>query len=163
ADASSGTYSIIVHEGPPTGTPTRVVAPGKSRYDATGKVAVCPFCGHVHPKDVHTRLALEGQGEDHLLIAADLDDDVGKSFRLPSDAERQAAEQAKAALELEPAFRSGLSAVPDEPIPDGNTWTVQATVYGARTYGDMCNARQTLAFVRLARAIEDIGEELSAG
>jgi putative DNA methylase len=163
ADAPSGTYSIVIHEGPPTGTPTRVVAPGKSRYDAGGKVAVCPFCGHVHPKDVHTRLAAEGQGEDRLLVAADLDDEVGKSFRLPNDDERRAVEQAKVALPLEAPFRSGLPAVPDERIPDGNTWTVQATVYGARTYGDMCNARQTLGFVRLARAIEDVGQELNSG
>jgi putative DNA methylase len=163
ADASSGTYSIIVHDGPPTATPTRVVSPGRSRYDAGGKVAVCPFCGHVHSKDVHTRLAAEGQGEDHLLVAADLDAEFGKSFRLPNDGEREAAARARAALELEPAFRNGLRAVPDEPIPAGNTWTVQASVYGARTYGDMCNARQTLAFVQLARAIEHVGDELRAG
>jgi putative DNA methylase len=163
ADSASGTYSIIVHEGAPTGTPTRVVSPGKSRYDAGGKVVVCPFCGHVHAKDVHTRLAAEGQGIDHLLVAADIDDEFGKTFRVPRDEERQAADEASVALQIEAPFRTGLCAVPDEPIPNGNTWTIQASVYGARTYGDMCNDRQTLGFVRLARAIEETGEELTNG
>ena len=160
ADSTSGRYDIIIHEGPPTGVPTRVVAQGKSRFDASGKVVVCPFCDHVHSKDVHTRLAASGLGEDHLLIAADLDHDVGKLFRTPVEAERTAADAAREQLATEPRFRSGLPALPVEPIPDGNTWTVQASVYGARTYGDMCNARQTLSFVRLARTIEDLGVEL---
>ncbi len=160
ADPTSGVYQIEVHSGPPVGTPTRVVAQGKSRFDASGKVAVCPFCSHIHPKDVHTRLAAEGLGRDELLIAADLDKTVGKSFRLPTDAERAAAGMAEEALRAEAPFRTGLAAVPNEPIPHGNTWTVQASVYGAKTYGDMCNARQTLSFVRLARSIEDVTAEL---
>lgn len=160
ADLASGEYEIIVHEGPPTGTPTRVVAQGKSRFDASGKVAVCPFCGHVHPKDVHTRLAAEGAGEDHLLIAADLDSDFGKSFRLPTVEEREAAADANQALAAELPFLTGLSAIPSEPIPPGNTWTVQASVYGAKSYGDMCNVRQTLGFVRLSRIIEQLGVEM---
>lgn len=161
ADPGSGTYTIVVHEGPPTGTPTRVVAQGKSRYDASGKVCVCPFCGHTHPKDVHTRLAEAGMGEDRLLVVADLDPDVGKFFRTPTKEELAVAALASAALKDEPPFRSGLTAVPDEPIPDGNTWTVQASVYGAKTYGDMCNDRQTLSYVKLARAIEDLSVELA--
>jgi adenine-specific DNA methylase len=160
ADAKSGQYEIVVHEGPPDGVPTRVVAQGKSRFDAAGKVAVCPFCGHVHPKHVYTRLAAEGLGVDDLLVAADLDPVFGKTFRVPTDEERQAAIAAGNALALEPPFHDGLAAVPDEPIPPGNTWTVQASVYGAKSYGDMCNARQSLGFVTIARTIDDIGREL---
>lgn len=160
ADPASGMYEIEVHSGTPVGTPTRVVAQGKSRYDASGKVAVCPFCSHIHPKDVHTRLAAEGLGRDEMLVAADLDSVVGKSFRAPTGAERDAIISAETSLRLEVGFRTGLPAVPQEPIPHGNTWTVQASVYGARTYGDMCNARQTLSFVRLARTIEDLSVEL---
>lgn len=160
ADPSSGTFEIEVHSGPPVGAPTRVVAQGKSRFDAAGKVAVCPFCSHIHPKDVHTRLASEGQGRDDLLVAADIDNVVGKSFRTPTPLERKAVGLAESALRSELPFRTGLQAVPHEPIPAGNTWTVQASVYGAQTYGDMCNARQTLNFVRLARSIEDLTSEL---
>ena len=53
----------------------------------------------------------------------------------------------------EPTFAPGIPAVPDERIPVGNSDTVRASVYGARTYGDLCNTRQTLGFVRLARVI----------
>ena len=50
-----------------------------------GKSAICPFCDHVHPKATTPRLmAQEGQGEDALLVAADLDDRVGKRFREPT-------------------------------------------------------------------------------
>jgi adenine-specific DNA methylase len=158
-DRNDGSWSILIHEGPPIGQPTRVLA-GKSRYSSSGKVAVCPFCEHVHAKDVHTRLAQEGLGHDAVLLAADIDEEFGKSYRSVTDPERHAITLAEAALKLEPEFPNGCTAVPNEPIPDGNTWTIQASVYGARTYGDMCNARQTLAFIRLARSISDIGLEL---
>lgn len=159
ADSSAGTWSIVVHDGPPIGQPTRVLA-GKSRYSSSGKIAVCPFCDHVHLKDLHTRLARERNGEDAVLLAADLDDVFGKTYRGVTAEEVAAIKLAEQALVLEPPFAESIPAVPDETIPEGNTWTVQATVYGARTYGDMCNARQTLAFVRLARAIVDIGREM---
>jgi putative DNA methylase len=158
-DTTEGSWAIVVHDGPPTGTPTRVQA-GKSKYSSSGKVAVCPFCDHVHPKDVHTRLAREGLSEDAVLLAADIDKEVGKFYREVTPAEREAIEAASKALAAEPNFPNGLTAMPDECIPDGNTWTVQASVYGAKTYGDMCNTRQTLAFVRLTRVIADIGQEL---
>jgi putative DNA methylase len=126
-DRASGTFTAVVHDGPPTGTPTRRVANGKSRYDASGKVAVCPFCDHVHPKDVHTRLADAGLGQDTLLIAADIDKRYGKTYRAPTDGEIEAAAWAAETLKHESSFGPGLAAVPDEPIPHGNTWTVQAT------------------------------------
>lgn len=107
-------------------------------------------------------MASEREGQDAILLAADLDPDVGKRYRVLTDNERKAVQLAEAALAAESPFVNGLPAVPHEPVPPGNTWTVQATVYGVRTYGDMCNARQTLSFVRLAKAIADIGTELLA-
>ena len=156
-DKANGTYTIIVHDGPPIGKPTRVVAQGKNKFDSSGKVVVCPFCEHVHPKEVHTRLAAEGKGEDTLLLVADLDPTVSKLFRVPTEKERAAAEAAKAALLAEPDFPNGLPAVPQETIPPGNTWTIQPQVYGAKTFGDLCCTRQTLSFVRLCRVIADMG------
>lgn len=54
-----------------------------------------------------------------------------------------------------------MAAVPDECIPSGNNHTVRPSLYGAQTYGDLCNNRQTLGFVRLARVIADLGSELA--
>lgn len=159
-DRVTGVFKAQVHDGPPTEQPTRTVPKGKSKYDAAGKSAICPFCGHAHSKALQTRLASLGELHDALLIAADLDDRVGKSFREPTEHELAAAEAAIAALATEEPFGRGLAAVPDEQIPPANTWTVQPLVYGAKSYGDLCNARQTLGFVQLARAISDLSREL---
>jgi adenine-specific DNA methylase len=93
-------------------------------------------------------------------VAADLDDAVGKRFREPTGEEREAIDRAAKALADEPPFRGGLSAVPAEVIPAGNNDTVRPSMYGARTYGDLCIVRQTLGFVRLCRTISDVGGEL---
>jgi len=158
-DRQHGMWRIEVHDGPPTGQPTRVLA-GKSKYSSSGKVAICPFCDHAHAKDVHTRLAKEGLGRDAVLLAADVDDKFGKHYREVTPKEREAIRLAEEALKSEPSFSNGCSALPDEGIPEGNTWTVQATVYGAHTYGDLCNARQSLGFVKLARIIAELGSSI---
>ena len=121
------TLGAVVHEGPPIHKPSRIVAPGKHKYDSEGKVAVCPFCNHVHLKEVHTRLASEGLGLDVLLVVADLDDQVGKRFREPTPDELAAAGKAAKALAKETPFGDGLPARPDERIPPGNSRTIQPT------------------------------------
>ena len=105
ADPDTGSFSVVVHDGPPDSQPTLVTARGRR-----GKSAVCPFprCRHAHPIEVHTRLMNEGLAEDRLLIAADLDDTVGKSFRTPTAPEHRAAEAASAALAEEADFAPGL-------------------------------------------------------
>jgi putative DNA methylase len=158
-DRSSGECWAVVHDGPPEGRPT-LVATMKGGKASLGKAAICPFCGHVHPKATHARLMAEGYGRDSLLIAADLDPTVGKFFRKPSLREREAAARAERLLAAEPGLAPGLPPVPDERIPQGNSDTVRPSAYGARTYGDLCNARQTFAFVRLVRVISELGEEL---
>ena len=162
ADRRTGEFRVIVHSGEPTGKPTRVFA-GKSKYSSDGRVAVCAFCGHVHPKAVHTRLSAEGLRRDALLVAADLAEDGTKVFREPTQDEYAAADLAERALSRERPF-GPLAARPDERIPPGNTWTIKSVNYGDKTYGDLIPARQTLGFVQLARIINDLsGECLSAG
>lgn len=158
-DKLSGTFRAVVHEGPPTAQPTLVTVTrgGKAQR---GKAAICPFCEHVHAKDVHTRLAGEGLGRDVLLIAADLDGDYGKTFREPTDAERQAADAATMALRAEQPFAPSMPAVPNEAIPEGDGDTVRPSMYGAATYGDLCNDRQTLGFIRLCRIAGQVADEL---
>jgi putative DNA methylase len=159
-DRDSGTFRAVVHDGPPTGPPT-LLATMKAGKAVRGKSAVCPFCEHVHPKALHTRLAAEGFGRDALLVAADIDQTVGKFFREPTEQEMLAVVHAEKALFMEPDFAPMLSALPDERIPEGNNDTVRASAYGAKSYGDLCNARQSLGFVRLCRVISDMGAELA--
>ncbi|MBE4717296.1 DUF1156 domain-containing protein [Pseudarthrobacter sp. AB1] len=157
-DQQAGTFSAEVHEGTPVGTPTRIQS-GKSKYSSSGRVAVCPFCEHVHPKAVHTRLSAEGQRRDALLVAADIDESGTKVFRSPTEEELTAAEAAQHAVAQEKPFDE-LSAVPDEAIPAGNTWTIQSTNYGDRVYGDLCVSRQNLTLVSIARAINSVSEDI---
>src|SRR5262249_52499955 len=150
-------WHVRVHDGPPAGLPTlRVTAGSKGR----SKSAICPFCEHVHATALHRRLSAKGLGQDELLLAADLDTAVGKKFREVVPLEVEAARRALELLNIEAPFGPGLPAVPDEAIPAGNTSVIQPSGYGAKSYGQLCNARQTLGFVRLARVIAELGEDL---
>ncbi|MEU0565185.1 hypothetical protein ABZ297_07305 [Nonomuraea sp. NPDC005983] len=156
-DSTTGEFRAIPHSGEPQGSPTRVFA-GKSKYSAEGRVAVCPFCNHVHPKAVHTRLSAEGLRRDVLLLAADIAGDGTKVFREPSPEELVAAVRAEEALAKEPPF-GPLSARPDELIPPGNTWTIQSVNYGDRSYGDLIPPRSALGLIKLARAINELADQ----
>lgn len=158
-DTEAGTFRAEVVDGPPLGQPTLVSVQGQR-----GKAAVCPFCEHVHVKDVHARLMKDGLAGDEMLVVADLDDTVGKSFREPSGVDLDALAAASKALCDEVAFSPGMPAIPDESVPTGNNHTVRPSMYGYHYYGGFCNDRQTLGFVRLARIVNDIGHAvLDAG
>ena len=157
ADRQTGTFRATVHAGAPTGQPT-LRAPGGSKTGA--KSAICPFCDHVHSTALHRRLSAEGFREDALLLAADLDPEYGKSFREPTSEEFAAIRLAEELLATEPPFAPGIPAKPDERIPVGNGSVIQPSLYGAKSYGDLCNDRQTLSFVRLCRVISDLGTEM---
>ena len=158
ADAAAGTFRAEVHDGEPLVPATLVKAPGGGR----GKAAVCAFCDHVHPFDTHTRLMADGLAEDALLVTADLDERTRRRYRAPLATEHEAAEAAAEALASEPDFATGLPAVPHEKAV-GRTGPRRYAKYGYSTLGDCCNARQTLGFVRLARIINQVAEEMRGG
>ncbi len=123
-DRAAGTFRTVIHEGPQSGQPT-LIATMRGGKAVRGKSAICPFCSHVHAKATHARLMAEGHGRDALLVAADLDPAVGKSFREPTPRERTAADDATGWLAAESEFARGIAAVPDERIPAGNNHTVR--------------------------------------
>jgi putative DNA methylase len=156
-DRAVGTWQTVVEDGVPSGLATlRVPARAKSR----AKSAICPFCDHVHATALHRRLSAEGLREDALMAVAENDEKVGRRFRPPNVDDFASITAAADALATEPPFAPGMPAVPDEAIPPGNTSVIQPSVYGAANYGDLCNTRQTLGFVRLARILSDLGREL---
>ncbi|MFC5665347.1 DUF1156 domain-containing protein [Kitasatospora misakiensis] len=161
ADRASGTWEAVVTPGKPSRAPTltNAVENGKK---VPGKSAICVFCSHVHSLAVHRRLLQEGQGRDALVLAADIDAKSQKTFRQPTDEERKAAAAATTALGFEPAFSPFLPAIPDEGIAPGNNNIIGPSIYGAKTYGDFMVDRQTLSYVRLARIINELGDELTA-
>lgn len=158
-DPKVGTFSAVVHDGPPRKTPTLANARigGKP---ARGKTAVCPFCGYAHPLETHKRLTQNRMGRDALLVVADHNEVVGRTYRAPTTEERVAAILASDALRQEPGFTPVLPAIPDEEIPLNAGATIRPQLYGARTYGDLMIDRQTLSFVKLARTINEIALEL---
>lgn len=153
-DKETGTFNTRLHVGPPGEQPTLVKVPGRQ-----GKTAVCSFCDHAHPLDTQKRLMRDGLRGDTMLVVADLDDDVGKRYREPTRKERDAFLAASDALASEPEFGLGIPAVPSEPI-DSRHPTLRPVGYGYRTWGELCNDRQTLGFVRLARIIDTLCREM---
>lgn len=159
-DRSTGKFTVEVHDGPPTDQPTFVAGVDSNGKKIPGRLAICVHCGHVHALEVHKRLANEGLGEDALLVVASTGTKSGKSYRTPTAEDVAAADRARIALASESPFNPILPAIPDEQIPENNGATIRPQLYGARTYGDLMCARQTLSFVRLCRTIEKIGAEL---
>ena len=157
ADINGDTFRAVVHGGLPETSATLVKVGGGA---GRGKSAVCLFCDHVHPFDVHTRLMGDGLAADSLLVVADRDVRTRTCYRAPVEQEVIAAEAAVTALAEEDNFGPGLPAVPNERAI-GSTGPRRYTKYGYRTFGDCCNARQTLGFVRLARIISRIAVDLS--
>jgi putative DNA methylase len=161
-DLDTGAITVFVHDGPPRRNPILSNSLDSQGKKIRGKSAICPHCGHVHSVKTHQRMASEGLGRDRLLIVADLDPVFGKVYRLPVEAEIQAVERAENEIGMEPGFSPVLPAVPDERIPPEIGALVRPQLYGAEVYGDLMCTRQTLATVRLARTIEQVGQELRA-
>ena len=155
-NTASGTFSIQVHDGPPTTQPTLVKIKGNR-----GKTAICCFCEHPHPLDTLKRMMRDGLKDDAMLVVADLDAKVGKRYRTPTAAELGGLQGVAAALEAETQFGPGLPAMPIEQI-DPQHPTLRPVGYGYRSWGELCNARQTLGFVRLARIIDSMYREMLA-
>ena len=154
ADTSSGMFRTEVHDGQPETQPTLISVKGKA-----GKSGVCCFCGHAHPLDTLKRMMRDGLKDDAMLAVADLDNDLGKRYRAPAQIDLDALRGI--ALKGEAQFGPGLPAVPAERI-DPNHPTLRPVGYGYQCWGDLCNLRQTLGFVRLARIIDDMCRELLA-
>ena len=157
ADTSDGTFRTEVHDGPPEGQPTLVKVAGKK-----GKTAICCFCSHPHPLDTLKRMMRDGLKDDAMLVVADLDAKVGKRYRTPTPAELGGLQGVAAALEAETQFGPGLPAVPIERLDPGLSAFIGPAGYGYRSWGELCNTRQTLGFVRLARIIDSMYREMLA-
>ena len=150
ADVSSGTFRTEVIDGPPATQPTLLKMSGKR-----GKTAICCYCQHAHPPDTLKRMMRDGLREDAMLVVADHDPEVGKRYREPCEADVAPLDRVEKALseELLPLSRA-FPTVPTEPIDQGLSRFIGPVNYGYRSWGELCNGRQTLGLVRLARIID---------
>ena len=156
-DTVDNTFCTEVHNGPPQSPATLVKVEGRQ-----GKSGVCCFCKHVHPLETLRQMMRDGLRDERLLVVADIDDQVGKSYRAPSQTDLEGLDGVTTALEAEPSFGSRLSAVPTERIDPGLSRYIAPVGYGYRSWGELCNPRQTLGFVRLARIIDTGYQEMLA-
>lgn len=133
---------------------------GKGTMSGAG--ATCPCCRAIMTSsDIRT----EGQAGrlGATMIAAVVDGERGKEYRLVTDEERQAAE--KAERELEQIAATIPYGWPEEPIPQGasragggSPFTVH--IYGLTRWRDLFSARQLLAlgtFTKHTRATREAG------
>lgn len=155
-DESSGTFATEVHDGKPKAEPTLRKAAGDR-----GKSGICPFCAHTHHSETLKRMMRDGLKDDAMLAVADLDVGTGKHYRKPSSVDLNAIARVDAELGAEGPFGPGLSAVPREPIDPGLSRFIGPVNFGYRSWGELCNDRQTLGFIRLSRAINEMSDEMS--
>ena len=154
---NTGQFITIVQDGIAEQRPTMVKIKG-----TIGKTAVCSFCEQRHTLDTQKRLMRDGFAEDKLLIVADLDEIVGKRYRAPTDGDMEGLVGINSALKSEYGFSVGLTAVPTEILTPNLTAVVRPAGYGYCSYGELCNYRQTLGLVRLARILDAVAEELKS-
>ena len=158
-DPDAGTFTTEVHDGPPQSPATLVKIEGRQ-----GKSGVCCFCRQVHRLETLRQMMRDGLRDERLLVVADIDNQVGKRYRAPTQADLAGLDGVTAALEAEPSFGSGLPAVPTERIDPGLSRYIAPVGYGYRSWGELCNPRQSLGFVHLARIIDAVClEMLDAG
>lgn len=158
ADPKTGEITTIVYNGPPIQQPTLIKIPGTS-----GKTATCCFCGQRHPLDTQKRLMRDRFAKDRMLIVADLDDSVGKNYRIPTETDLKNLAGITHALASESEFAVEIPAVPTEALTPNITAVVRPAGYGYKSYGELCNNRQTLGLIRLTRIITMISRELELG
>ena len=153
-DRSSGRLQVNIHKGVPRYEPTFINKKGE-----IGRLAVCIFCGHVHPHKVHTRIMSDGKAKDMLILVADVHARGRKTYRAATQIELNVIEDARDAIKLEKPFGVDCSAIPTEKAL-GYTGARAYARYGYHTYGDFCNTRQTLGLIKLSRIINTISKEL---
>ena len=156
-DGSGSELNVRVATGVPNQTPT-FAAPVGHR----GKSGRCPYedCGQTHNLDTIKAKGFAGQYEDSLVAVAEIaPEGAQKVFRSPRRDEYEAVASLPEIGAAQVA--TALSPIPNEEIPEGNTNTIQALLYGYKTYGSLMNRRQSLLFATTTRSVEAIFNELT--
>ena len=135
--------------------------------------ATCLCCGTVLPPErVRAQLAAQSGGADAVFdvggnrtggaritaVVTLKPGQVGRHYRLPTQADYEAVRRAQARLEeilgeWERGGRVGLCPVPDEPLPPIGTLGFRVQRYGMLQWGDLFTARQKATLVGLLDAI----------
>ncbi len=137
--------------------------------------ATCPCCESVLPPErVRAQLAEVRGGADAVFddagrrvggarltaVVTLKPGEMGRHYRLPTDADYEAVRRAQARLggilaEWERGGRRGLCPVPDEPLPPIGTLGFRVQRYGMLRWGDLFTARQKVALVVFGQKLKE--------
>jgi putative DNA methylase len=134
------------------------------KFDGTMKMgsATCPCCGYTTPvarvrDQLHSR---RGGALDARLMCVVLTrpNQVGRFYRLPTDSDLRAVDEARAELVRQEARHKGeLSLVPDESLPPKGTLGFRIQNYGVLFWRDVFTPRQALALTTISKLIRKVG------
>lgn len=140
-----------------------------SAVDSTAKPTVrlgsatCPVCGFTTPKDkIRAELFSTGAGTKGALLSCVVltrSDVTGRYFVEPAQADLEAIEESERRLSQISQHSSGLSAIPDELIPNERVWKnnpIRVHLYGMRSWGDLFTARQAVAMNAFASLVQGL-------
>lgn len=149
---SNQTWTISIVDGISAQLPTM-----RARGEK-GKLAWCPYsdCMHAHKLPEHKRLVSEQFNDLTLIVVAEADGGF-KSYRLPTPADLEGPEAARA--RLYDLAVNGFPARPDEQ-PLTGTDRIGGVIYGAKNFGDLSVDRQNLLHATIAKCIAEISQEL---
>jgi len=124
----------------------------------------CPCCGYTTPyKSVRGQLRKRrgGTNDARLIAVITLDQNGGRYYRLPTDADRQAAEKAERDVaKLEQNHQGPWSFVPTEPhLNAGRRW-INTPGWGFAQWRDMYLPRQALALGTFCQLVGETRDEM---
>ena len=160
--SGAGDFAVVVHEGPPRDAHAR-----ERRRRAGKKSAASPRSAHSATTSIRWRsidgCSAKGSGETSLLVVADLDERgrQGTSAHPDERGVRRVVAAARRYSAPRPLL-SVLPAVPDEGIAPATTTSFGRPSMAPRPTATSCSHAPDPAFVRLARVIADLGDELAA-
>lgn len=144
----------------------RIPNPG---FDGTVKrgSATCPCCGYTTrvarvKEQLHTR---RGGANDARLtcVVKTGPDDTRRDYRVGGERDAKACRAASTELRKRNNARvTGLSLVPDEPLPPAGSLGFRVQPYGMTTWADLYSSRQLLVLTTLAGLVREVGEKLRA-
>jgi len=132
-------------------------------FDGTVRrgAATCPVCGYTTPvESVRRQLkARRGGADDARLfcVVTTRPGEQGRFYRLPTPADLDAVERAKAELERRKAAHTGpLSLVPDEELDVRGIRHTWSMIYGFDQWGYVFTSRQALALITLGHLVAEL-------
>jgi adenine-specific DNA methylase len=146
-----------------------IVEDAKATDEGEGTVrrgsVTCPMCGYTTPvTSVRRQLSQRKGGTADARLCAVVVNRTGqrgRSYRLPTQRDREVVGRAAVELERRIATHAGsLSLVPNEPVNPQPHSVNRLPMYGMFSWGDVFTPRQALALTTLARLVYEAGNNL---